>query len=91
MELTKIARMLDLLRSWNANIVCMAETQTSWEMYSVREKVGQELRRYDRNAGMMTSSSATAKASVVKPGGTMTIWNGNWNSRIVKRGSDPYK
>ena len=46
-ERTKVARMLDLLRSWNANFVCMAETQTAWEMYSVREKVGQELRRYD--------------------------------------------
>ena len=56
-ERTKVARMLDLLRSWNANFVCMAETQT---------------------AG-------------VKPGGTMAIWDGKWNSRIVTRGSDPHK
>ena len=55
-ERTKVARMLDLLRSWNANFVCMVETRTAWEMYSVREKVGQGLRRYDRNDGMVTSS-----------------------------------
>ena len=90
-EITKVSTMLDLLRSWSANVICLSESQTAWERHTVRESVGKELRRIDRNAGMVGSSSETATASVVKPGGTLTVWDGNWNSRIVKRESDPYK
>ena len=90
-EITKVSTMLDLLRSWSANVICLSESQTAWERHTVRESVAKELRKIDRNAGMVGSSSETATASVVKPGGTLTVWDGNWNSRIVKRESDPYK
>ena len=58
------------MREWEANIVCLAETQTAWEIPGVSRAVTKEIRRQDKYNGFIGSSSAVASASVVKPGGT---------------------
>ena len=40
---------------------------------------------------MTGSSSSSATASVVKPGVTAMMWDGNWSSRIIEHGQDPHK
>jgi len=76
-EVTKVGRCVGLLRAWNANIVCLAETQTAWEIPTVQRSLLKEIRRQDQYGGYVGSSSSLASASVVKPGGSAMIWDGN--------------
>ena len=80
-----------MFRNWEANIIALSETQTAWEHHTVRNMVKKEIRTVDRYGGMIGSSSSAATASVVKPGGTATMWDGNWSSRIIDNGQDPHK
>ena len=86
----KLTGILATLRNWDANILCLSETQTAWENYIVRDKVEAELRSMDKNARLIGSSSCAACSEVYKPGGTLTVYDGNWASRI-SRGTDPHK
>jgi len=90
-EVTKVGRCVGLLRAWNANIVCLAETQTAWEIPTVQRSLLKEIRRQDQYGGYVGSSSSLASASVVKPGGSAMIWDGNWGRKIMEKGEDPYK
>ena len=58
-DTTKLTGLMAVLRNWDANILCMSETQTAWEHHIVREKVEKELRVVDKYAGMIGSSSST--------------------------------
>jgi len=86
----KVTGILSILRSWDANILCLAETQSAWENYKVKDEVEKEMRKNDRYAGMIGSSSSTLGGDYYKPGGTLTVYNGNWSNRIT-RGVDPHK
>ena len=86
----KVTGILATLRNWNANILCLAETQCAWENHVCRNNVEQELRLIDGYAGMIGSSSCTACSDVYKPGGTLTVYDGNWSGRIT-RGIDTHK
>ena len=90
-EVTKVGRCIGMMREWNANIVCLAETQTAWEVPSVSRAVMKEIRRQDQYGGFVGSSSAVATASVVKPGGSAIFFDGDWGCRIIEKGEDPHK
>ena len=87
----KITGVFSLLRNWQANIICMAETRVAWEIRKVRDLVGKELRKVDRYASVIGSSSEIFCADAYKPGGTGMLCDGNWNSRVVNKGNDPHK
>ena len=89
-KVEKISGVLATLRKYDANVLCLAETQCAWENYIIRDKVREELRRVDQYAGYIGSSSCVACSDVYKPGGTMTAYDGNWASRITK-GVDTHK
>ena len=89
-KVDKVSGIVALLRKWDTNIICMSETQVAWENYHVRNCVGEEVRRVDRYANIIGSSSSTACGDVYKPGGTATLYDGNWSSRTVK-GVDSHK
>jgi len=86
----KIPGVLATIRKWDTNIICLSESQCAWENYNVRDSVNKELRTIDRYAGLIGSSSCVACADAYKPGGTLTVYDGNWASRINK-GIDPHK
>ena len=77
------------MRQTNTDILCLSETQTAWENYGVKEVITKEFKRVDRYSTVTGSSSDSQTFSVVKPGGTAIVADGNWSSRIVKRGQDP--
>lgn len=52
----KVTGVLAVYRSWEANILCLAESQVAWRNKIVRDKIAQELRSMDRYAGMVGSS-----------------------------------
>ena len=83
-NVTKVDGVLSALDRWEANVLCCAETQTAWEKVSVKEKVEKALRRKDQYACLVGSSSAIGACEAYKPGGTMTIVDGNWSSRVTK-------
>ena len=86
----KMTGALAIIRKWDANVVCLSESQCAWEHYHVRDSVGEELRQIDRYAGFIGSSSCAACGDAYKPGGTLTIYDGNWSGRI-KKGTDNTK
>ena len=71
--------------------MCLAETQTAWEVPTIKKSVMKEIRRQDQYGACVGSSSKVASASVVKPGGSAMIWDGNWGRKIIEKGEDPYK
>ena len=87
---TEMTGVMSTLRRWDANILCCAETQTAWDIFSVRYKVESEIRKCYQYAGMIGSSSESATCNPFKPGGTMTVFDRNWPSRITK-GVDSHK
>ena len=86
----KMTDVLATLRKWDTNVLCLAESQCAWENYNVRDKVHEELRKVDQYAGLIGSSSCVACADAYKPGGTLTVYDGNWSSRVHK-GVDTHK
>ena len=90
-DVSKVGRCIGLLRTWEANVVCLSETQTAWEIPKITSAVAKEVKRMDRYGGIIGSSSNIATSSVVKPGGSAMVWDGNWGSRIIEKGTDPYK
>ena len=82
-KVDKVCGVLATLRKWDANIVSLSETQVAWENYNVRNKVSAELRKIDRYANMIGSSSCAACGDFYKPGGTLTIVDGNWSGRAT--------
>ena len=83
-SISKVSGIISALDRWDANIMCCAETQTAWKKKFVRDSVERELRKVDRYASLVGSSSATVTAEAYKPGGTMTIVDGNWSNRSKK-------
>ena len=83
-EPSKLSAVVSALSRWDANVLCCAETQTAWELHYVREAVAAEIRTVDRYATVVGSSSAAATCEAYKPGGTATIVDGNWSSRVTK-------
>ena len=67
----KLPGVLALLKSWDANILCLAETQVSWRCRKVREVVRKELGKIDKYAGIVGASSETISMDIIKPGGCM--------------------
>ena len=88
-EVTKVGRFIGIMREWEANIVCLAEMQTAWEIPGVSRAVIKEIRRQDQYGGFIGSSSAVASASAVKPVGTAIFYDGNWGCKIIDKGVDP--
>ena len=89
LQFTKAKGIFGALRKWNAGIVCVSETQTSWENKLCRELMAQELRRVDQYGKITSSSSDALSASLVKPGGTAIISDGGWSSKLIDQGRDP--
>ena len=83
-EPSKLTGVISALRRWKANVVCCAESQTAWELHYVREMVAAAIRSEDRYATMIGSSSSTVTCEAYKPGGTLTIVDGNWSGRANK-------
>ena len=69
--------------------MCLSETTTAWETTSVRQAIVKEFRRGDEYTTVTGSTSNTKSFSVVKPGGTAIVSDGDWSNRTVKRGQDP--
>ena len=62
-EVSKVGQCVGLLRTWDANLICLAETQTAWEIKGVTSAVTKEVKRIDQYGGMIGSSSALATSS----------------------------
>ena len=89
-KVDKVTGVVATLRKWDTNILCLAESQCAWENFNVTNKVNEELRKVDKYAGMIGSSSCVACGDMYKLGGTVTIYDGNWSGRILK-GVDTHK
>ena len=89
-EKNKVGGLVGALDQVGANIGCFSETQSKWESATIRGIVSKMFKRKDAYSTLTCSSSTTWSASYVKPGGTMLSVDGNWSSRISKRGQDSH-
>ena len=71
------------MRIWRANIVCLLDTQTAWDIPSVRNVVKKEVKRLGQYRGFVESSSTVETASAVKPGGSAMFWGASWECNII--------
>ena len=88
-QYTKVRGISGAMKIMDANIMCLSETATAWENTGVRNAIAGEFKRTDAYTTVTGSTSMTKSFSVVKPGGTAIISDGNWSNRTMKRGQDP--
>ena len=87
-EITKVGGVIGAMKMLSVNVMCLSETQTAWEKGIVRQAITKEIKKQDKYASITGSSSEVISASFVKPGGTAVFSDGDWTSRIIKKGMD---
>ena len=85
---TKAEQMMYQLFEWNANIICLGETNVAWEKKPARILLQNITRTFDKEASWITTSSHTACRTLYKPGGVGMIIDGKWSGRTTERGRD---
>ena len=76
-QYTKVNGIAGMMAKYEANIMCLSETQTVWEDFNVRDVITSECRKNDRYTTLVCSSSDSMTASVYKSGGTAIITDGS--------------
>ena len=87
---SKFEMILSQLQKWEVNVTCLSETSVAWEYRTPKKVIHQIAKSFDKKACISTSSSTCKSGSYYKPGGTLTMMDGNWSGYIVDKGSDPY-
>ena len=85
---SKIEKMLATLKTWDTDIICLGETNVSWEKPIARQIFNLVKAPYSKDACWVCSSSITKSASLVKPGGTAMLVDTNITGNIADRGQD---
>ncbi len=73
-----------------AEIICLSETNTSWNLFSSINNTKRILHQVWKSSTFQVSQCAEKFRSTYQPGGTATIIANNWTSRITDRGEDPF-
>lgn len=68
----------------------MAETNVNLSIPTARKKLQNLLKKVWQHSVTMTSHTKENFGSINQPGGTLMTITGNWTSRVIERGVDPY-
>jgi len=81
----------DLLtcHSYGTAVISLPETNTKWDLPSIKSQFHAMLRRVWPLQSLCHSKSPEIFNSSYQPGGTATILCDNWISRIISKGEDP--
>jgi hypothetical protein len=76
-----------IVASYQVDLLCLTETNISWEARDVKHKVLQHLRKHWRKSKVATSSSSWVfPESSYQPGGTLTLVGNPWATRASTNG-----
>jgi hypothetical protein len=81
---------LSLLQDLGAGGICIAEAIINWTNRQVSNNFRTIVRKIWKHSSYTTSHSIGPITGEIQPGGTVTVINNNWTSRIIEKGSDPY-
>ena len=87
---TSVHYSLSLLAHLGVGAICLAETNINWGKSTAMKLVKDTFKKVWRHSTVMTSYKKEAFDSINQPGGTLTSITGNWTSRVIERGVDPF-
>jgi hypothetical protein len=73
-----------------AGILCLAETNTNWNMLSQPSNTHRIMRKVWTTSNLQVSQGKESFKSSYQPGGTLTAIVGRWTSRVISKGVDPH-
>lgn len=79
-----------LLQSLGAGGICIAEANVNWANYRINTKFRSIIQKIWKHSSHVTSHDRGPMVGEIQPGGTLTLINDKWTSRIIEKGSDPY-
>ena len=85
---SKIEKMLATLKDWETDVICLSETNVSWDKPVMRQIFNLVKAPFAKESCWVTSASKTKSASLVKPGGTAMLIDTGCTGNIVERGQD---
>ncbi len=88
---TKLDSIIRQMKTWQVNILSIAEMCAAWEDKIPRQVITQITKQYDSNVCWTVASSNVPVGSFCKPGGTGLLVMGNATGRLVDRGTDPWR
>ena len=88
---TKLHKLIRQMQEWEVDVTCLAEFNTAWEDRIPRKIVRDITKRYDKSGCWTVSTSAISVRNFVKPGGTAVLTMNEFSSKLVSRGTDPWK
>jgi hypothetical protein len=81
---------LQLSASMGIASLCLSETNLNWIHKEAHSKLNRVLKKVWQHASYSTSHIVEDFQEAHRPGGTATLVTGNWVSRIITKGTDPY-
>ena len=88
---TKFDSIIRQMKTWEVDIVSLAETCVDWGKIIPRRTIHNITRQYDSKGRWASSTSSINIGNFLKPGGTATLSMRKMNGRILDRGSDKWK
>ena len=79
---------MGVLKSVEASVVCLAETNTDWKHPDAHHRVFSQFRMCFNQVKMAVSHSGLKQNSIFQPGGTTTAVVGKWSGRFDSKGSN---
>ncbi len=81
---------LGRVHSLGVSVLSLAETNVNWNHPKVPGRFHKSIRKIWRHSAVSKSSTNDSFTSETQPGGTLTMACGNWTSRIIEKGVDPF-
>ena len=87
---TKIEALIQQMQRWEVNLTALAEPCIEWRDNIPRKILNETGKKYDRYGHWTVATSKSTVGSFVKPGGALLYTDGDWSSRIIEAGTDPW-
>jgi hypothetical protein len=81
---------LGRVHSLGVGVLALAETNVNWNHPSVQARFHSSIRKVWKHSAVSKFSTKDHFTTETQPGGTLTMTCGNWTSRIIEKGVDPF-
>lgn len=78
------------LASMHTGVLSLAETNINWDHPSAKSKLHNITRKVWKHSSVAFSHTSEKFKDLNQPGGTLMMACGDWTSRVIEKGVDPY-
>ena len=89
-SVTKIESLIQQLYTWEVNIAALAEPCVEWRDAIPRKTIKDIGKKYDSSGHWTVATSNSSVGSFLKPGGALVYSTGEYASRQMETGTDPW-